>query len=142
MRPSAPLLSVPPKIFGCVCFILIPNYQRVKLDPKIAKCIIVRYPRTKRVSNLLAYDQTFFEDIPFYSPDSKELIEPSRQIHLLFWSMYHHRLVQKHLRQLIITEGTPERILEIEASGIVEKKLIITDQFSFASRRPKTLKSI
>ena len=82
--PSKPLFQVPPKVFGCTCFVHIPKHQRDKLDPKAVKCIFVEYPSNqkgykcytpgKKGRVFVTMDSSFHEDVPFYSSASDELI--------------------------------------------------------------------
>ena len=40
--------SIPPKVFGCVCFVHNLSPNRDKLDPRAHKCIFLRYSRTQK----------------------------------------------------------------------------------------------
>ena len=70
---------LPPKIFGCVCFVHnilgLPN----KFSPRATNCIFLGYSKTQKgyrcfdlVSGkyCVSADVTFFESTPFYSPES------------------------------------------------------------------------
>ncbi|XP_042946560.1 uncharacterized protein LOC122279793 isoform X3 [Carya illinoinensis] len=80
--PSSSPFSLPPKIFGCVCFVhnLGPGFD--KLDPRSTKCLFVGYSRTQKgyrcySPTLRRYftsaDVTFFESIPFFSNTSSSV---------------------------------------------------------------------
>ena len=67
---------VPPKIFGCTCFVH--DYRNVvgKLDPRAVKCIFVSYSPTQKGYRcwsptekrfFVSMDVTFHEREPFYS---------------------------------------------------------------------------
>ena len=40
--------TVPPKVFGCVCFVRDHRSSVGKLDPQVVKCVFVRYSSTQR----------------------------------------------------------------------------------------------
>ena len=82
--PCTSLFHVPPKVFGCICFVHIPKHQRDKLDPKAVKCMFVGYPGSQKGYKryapgrkgrvLVTMEVSFHEDIPFFSSASKELL--------------------------------------------------------------------
>lgn len=66
---------VPPKVFGCTCFVRDHRPSVGKLDPRAVKCIFVGYssgqkgykcwsPSDRRL--FVSMDETFRESIPFY----------------------------------------------------------------------------
>ena len=76
-----PLHFLPPRVFGCTCFVHILTPRQDKLFVKATKCIFLGYsrlqkgyrcysPQTHRY--FLSADVTFFEDSPFFS-SSKSL---------------------------------------------------------------------
>ncbi|KAG7990862.1 hypothetical protein I3843_02G045900 [Carya illinoinensis] len=80
--PSSSPFSLPPKIFGCVCFVhnLGPGFD--KLDPRSTKCLFVGYSRTQKGYRcyspalrryFTSADVTFFESIPFFSNTSSSV---------------------------------------------------------------------
>lgn len=89
LLPDGPLFHIPRRVFGCVCFIHIPQHQRDTLDPRAVKGIFVRYSNTQKGYKchvpekggkfFVTMDVTFFEDVPFYSSKGKEILEPDRQ---------------------------------------------------------------
>lgn len=73
---SSPLFSLPPKTFGCVCYVHVLKLERTKLDPKALKCVFLGYgtnqkgykcfhPPTRRF--FVSRDVTFFESVPFFA---------------------------------------------------------------------------
>ncbi|XBI69219.1 hypothetical protein VPH35_048321 [Triticum aestivum] len=67
---------VPPKIFGCTCFVHDYRSSAGKLDPRAVKCIFVGYSSTKKGYRcwspterrfFVSMDVTFHEKEPFYS---------------------------------------------------------------------------
>ena len=71
-----PLYFLPPRVFGCTCFVHILTLGQDKLSTKATKCIFLGYsrlqkgyrcysPQTHRY--LLSADVTFFDDSPFFS---------------------------------------------------------------------------
>jgi len=46
--PSHSLFPLPPKIFGCTCFMYDVRPQVTKLDPKSLKCVSLGYSRTQK----------------------------------------------------------------------------------------------
>ena len=74
--PDQPLYFLPPRVFGCTCFVHILTPGKDKLSAKATKCIFLGYsrlqkgyrcysPQTHRY--FLSADVTFFEDSPFFS---------------------------------------------------------------------------
>jgi hypothetical protein len=66
---------VPPKIFGCTCFVRDHRPQVGKLDPRALKCIFVGYPTGQKGYKcwnpserrlFVSMDVTFRETVPFY----------------------------------------------------------------------------
>lgn len=69
------LFLIPPKIFGCICFVHIDKISRSKLDPKALECIFWDYSPTEKEykcyrppthRQLVSMDVTFHETIPFF----------------------------------------------------------------------------
>ena len=48
LSPNAPLFHLPPKIFGCVCYVYILGPGSDKLDPRSIKCVFLGYSRTQK----------------------------------------------------------------------------------------------
>ena len=74
--PDQPLYFLPPRVFGCTCFVHILTPGQDKLSAKATKCIFLGYtrlqkgyrcysPQTHRY--FISADVTFFEDSPFFS---------------------------------------------------------------------------
>ena len=74
--PDQPLYFLPPRVFGCACFVHILTPGQDKLSTKATKCIFLGYsrlqkgyrcysPQTHRY--FLSADVNFFEDSPFFS---------------------------------------------------------------------------
>ena len=72
------------RVFGCVCFVLIPGEQRDKLLAKSTKAVFIGYssykkgykcyvPETRRV--LISRDVKFVESIGYYDEKSWEELE-------------------------------------------------------------------
>jgi hypothetical protein len=66
---------VPPKVFGCVCFVKYHRPMVSKLDPQAVKCIFVGYSSTQKGYKcwdpigkrlLVSMDVTFREEDPYY----------------------------------------------------------------------------
>ncbi|XP_042988400.1 uncharacterized protein LOC122316031 isoform X3 [Carya illinoinensis] len=79
LYPSSSPFSIPPKIFGCVCYVhnLGPGFD--KLDPRATKCLFVGYSQTQKGYRcyspaLRRYftiaDVIFFESTPYFSETS------------------------------------------------------------------------
>ena len=71
-----PLYFLPPRVFGCTCFVHILTTGQDKLSAKATKCIFLRYSRLQKGYRcyspethqyFLSVDVTFFEDSPFFS---------------------------------------------------------------------------
>ena len=46
LSPDAPLFHLPPKIFGCVCYVHILGPGSDKLNPRSNICVFLGYSRT------------------------------------------------------------------------------------------------
>lgn len=73
------ILTLPPKIFGCVVFVHIPVSQRTKLDACADKCVFIGYPMSQKGYRCynpricyvyITVDCTFLEHEYFYSTHS------------------------------------------------------------------------
>jgi transposase InsO family protein len=82
--PGKNPFSVPPRVFGCVSFVHNHSPNRDKLDPRAHKCIFLGYSCTQKGyrcyspslrKHFVSADVTFFEDIPYYSPQGRQLQE-------------------------------------------------------------------
>lgn len=82
LSPSTPLFSLPPKTFGCICYVHISKFDHTKLEPKALKCVLLGYgvdqkwykcfhPLTRK--KFVSRDVTFFQSIPFFSSDKTSL---------------------------------------------------------------------
>ncbi|RVW35217.1 Retrovirus-related Pol polyprotein from transposon TNT 1-94 [Vitis vinifera] len=80
--PDQPLYFLPPRVFGCTCFVHILTPGQDKLSAKAMKCLFLGYSRLQK--GYLCYslethryfisaDVTFFEDSPFFSTTSESL---------------------------------------------------------------------
>ena len=76
LLPNQPLFCLPPRVFGCVCFVHILTLGQDKLLVKATKCVFLGYsslqrgyrrysPDTNRY--FISVDVTFFEDSSFSS---------------------------------------------------------------------------
>ena len=74
LLPTKPLFYLPPRVFGCVCFVHILTPGQDKLSAKATKCVFLGYshlqrgyrcysPDTNRY--FISTDDTFFEDSSF-----------------------------------------------------------------------------
>ena len=76
LLPNHPLFCLPPRIFGCVCFVHILTPGQDKLSAKATKCGFLGYSRLQRGyrchfpytnRHFISADVTFFEDSFFSS---------------------------------------------------------------------------
>ncbi|KAJ9689309.1 hypothetical protein PVL29_014807 [Vitis rotundifolia] len=74
--PDQPLYFLPPRVFGCTCFVHILTPGQDKLSVRATKCIFLGYSRLQKGYRcysfethryFLSADVTFFEDSPFFS---------------------------------------------------------------------------
>ena len=84
--PNQPLLCLPPRVFGCVCFIHILTPRQDKLSVKATKCVFLGYSRFQRGYHcyspdthryFVSADVTFFENssmFPINHPPSSNVI--------------------------------------------------------------------
>ena len=76
LLPNQPFFCLPPRVFGCVCFVHIITHGQDRLSAKATKCVFLGYSRLQRgyrcySLNINRYfifaDITFFKDSPFFS---------------------------------------------------------------------------
>ncbi|RVW36769.1 Retrovirus-related Pol polyprotein from transposon RE1 [Vitis vinifera] len=80
--PDQPLYFLPPRVFGCTCFVYILTPGQDKLSAKAMKCLFLGYSRLQKGCRcyslethqyFISADVTFFEDSPFFSTTSESL---------------------------------------------------------------------
>ncbi|RVX23211.1 Retrovirus-related Pol polyprotein from transposon RE1 [Vitis vinifera] len=80
--PDQPLYFLPPRVFGCTCFVHILTHGQDKLSAKAMKCLFLGYSRLQKGYRcyslethryFISADVTFFEDSPFFSTTSESL---------------------------------------------------------------------
>ncbi|RVW94843.1 Retrovirus-related Pol polyprotein from transposon TNT 1-94 [Vitis vinifera] len=78
-----PLYFLPPRVFGCTCFVHILTPGQDKLSAKAMKCLFLGYSRLQKGYRcyslethryFISADVTFFEDSPFFSTTSESLL--------------------------------------------------------------------
>ena len=76
LLPTQPLFYLPPRVFGCVCFVHILTPGQDILSTKATKCVFLGYSRLQRGYRcyfpdtnrcFISADVTFFEDSSFFS---------------------------------------------------------------------------
>ena len=84
--PNQPLFCLPPRVFGCVCFVHIPTPGQDKLSAKATKCLFLGYSRLQRGYRcyspdthryFVSADVTFFKNssmFPTTHPPSSDVI--------------------------------------------------------------------
>ncbi|RVW66315.1 Retrovirus-related Pol polyprotein from transposon TNT 1-94 [Vitis vinifera] len=80
--PDQPLYFLPPRVFGCTCFVHILTPGQDKLSAKAMKCLFLGYSRLQKGYRcyslethryFISADVTFFEDSPFFSTTFESL---------------------------------------------------------------------
>ncbi|RVW65791.1 Retrovirus-related Pol polyprotein from transposon RE2 [Vitis vinifera] len=80
--PDQPLYFLPPRVFGCTCFVHILTPGQDKFSAKAMKCLFLGYSRLQKGYRcyslethryFISADVTFFEDSPFFSTTSESL---------------------------------------------------------------------
>ncbi|RVX14359.1 Retrovirus-related Pol polyprotein from transposon TNT 1-94 [Vitis vinifera] len=80
--PDQPLYFLPPRVFGCTCFVHILTPGQDKLSAKAMKCLFLGYSKLQKGYRcyslethryFISADVTFFEDSPFFSTTSESL---------------------------------------------------------------------
>ncbi|CAH9069280.1 unnamed protein product [Cuscuta europaea] len=75
--PKDPIFLVPPKVFGCTCFVQDLSPSLDKLSPRAIKCIFLGYSRVQKGYRCYSpsthrfytsADVSFFEDQPYFTP--------------------------------------------------------------------------
>ena len=76
LLPTQRLFYLPPRVFGCVCFVHILTLGQDKLSAKATKCVFLGYSRLQMDyrcyypdtnHNFISANVTFFKDSPFFS---------------------------------------------------------------------------
>ncbi|KAJ9698075.1 hypothetical protein PVL29_007267 [Vitis rotundifolia] len=124
--PDQPLYFLPPRIFGCTCFIHILTPEQDKLSAKATKCIFLGYSRLQKDYRcyssethryFLSANVTFFEDSPFFS--TSESLPVSEVLPLPIISppdaMPSHPLQVYHRRHRV---AVPPSLAEVPADSL------------------------
>ena len=94
LLPTQPLFYLPPRVFGCICFVHILTPEQDKLSAKATKCVFFGYSRLQRGYRCYSPDTnryfisanvTFFEDSSFFS--SVVLLLQMSYLFLLFYPL-------------------------------------------------------
>ena len=76
--PNQPLFCLPPRVFGCICFVHIHTPEKDKLSAKATKCVFLGYSRLQRGYRcdstdtnryFISANVTFFEGSSFFSSE-------------------------------------------------------------------------
>ncbi|CAN1240951.1 Retrovirus-related Pol polyprotein from transposon TNT 1-94 [Linum perenne] len=79
------------RVFGCLCFVLLPSHERSKLQSRTARCLFVGFsdhhkgylcydPLLHRIR--IAYHVVFLEHIPYYSARPSSFVPETGVVHL------------------------------------------------------------
>ena len=97
LLPTQPLFYLPPRVFGCVCFVHILTPGQDKLCVKATKCVFLGYYRLQRGYRcyspntnryFISADVTFFEDSSFFSSAVRPSAPDVLSIPLVLPSLY------------------------------------------------------
>ena len=92
---NQPLFCLPPRVFGCVCFVHILTPGQDKLSAKATKCVFLGYSSLQRDYRcyspdinryFISADVTFFEDSSFFSSAAHPLVPDVLSIPLVLSS--------------------------------------------------------
>ena len=92
LLPNQPLFCLPPRVFGCVCFIHILTPEQDKLSAKVTKCVFLGYSRLQRGYRyyspdtnryFISVDVTFYEDSSFFSSSARPSVPDVLSIPLI-----------------------------------------------------------
>ncbi|RVW28543.1 Retrovirus-related Pol polyprotein from transposon RE1 [Vitis vinifera] len=115
--PDQPLYFLPPRVFGCTCFVHILTPGQDKLFAKAMKCLFLGYSRLQKGYRcyslethryFISADVTFFEDSPFFSTTSESLpvfeVLPIPIVsHLMLCPLDHFRFIIVALVSLLLS---------------------------------------
>ena len=83
LLPNQPLFCLPPRVFGCVCFVHILTPRQDKLSAKATKCVFLGYSHRHRGyccyspdinRYFISINVTFFENSSFFSSAARPAI--------------------------------------------------------------------
>ena len=83
LLPNQPLFCLPPRVFGCVCFVHILTLGQDKLLAKATECVFLGYYSLQRGYScyspdinlyFISVNVTFFEDSSFFSSTARPLV--------------------------------------------------------------------
>ena len=92
LLPNQPLFRLPPRVFGCVCFVHILTPGQDKLSTKTTKRVFLGYSRLHKgylcyspnfTRYFISTDGTFFEDSTFFSSTTRHPISDVLSIPLV-----------------------------------------------------------
>lgn len=66
LSPSSPLFPLPPKTFGCICYLYVPKFNRTKLDPKALKCVFLSYKVDQKYYHPPILHKFMLKDVTFF----------------------------------------------------------------------------
>ena len=96
LLPTQPLFYLPPRVFGCVCFVHILTLGQDKLSVKVTKCVFLGYSRLQRGyccyspdtnRYFISADVTFFENSSFFSSAARPSVPDVLSIPLVLPSL-------------------------------------------------------
>ncbi|XP_061341879.1 uncharacterized protein LOC133288188 [Gastrolobium bilobum] len=83
LDPRIPLYTVPPRVFGCTCFVHDLSPGRDKLSPRAIKCVFLGYSRLQKRyqcyspithRQYISASVTFFEDTPYFTSTTDPIV--------------------------------------------------------------------
>jgi len=137
LYPNKSIFSIT-RVFGCTCFVQDLSPDLDKLSSRSIKYVFIGYSKTQKEyrcyspsnkKHFVSADVTFFESIPYFSPQDPVIASELSLFHHLFYCLHLllflmslHQCIRGHYRATCIKASS-------DTSTLIDKKIMPLNQF-------------